>query len=239
MVDDPATPTNAKSTGKGAVPDAPKADRTDSKDVQLKKSVDRLLKYMPLMAAGHFLVGIPALIVSLSVAYFSFVQAEATDKMQVASVWPRVAYETANRGAEGQDAVTLSLANKGVGPAIVRGMKIEYEGREFAGFRELLSECCSSSPETLAVVISGINGEVLRPGEQAVFAQLIPRAGQIEAYEAFETERLKLAVSVCYCSVFEDCWVQTTSTAEPAPVQECPADWKQYTGFDPQMAIEP
>lgn len=231
MVSEPGHSAKSQSISEIESPETRTPTEDDGQANRLQKNVDRLLKYLPFMAIGHFLVGVPALIVSLSVAYFSFVQAEATDKMQVASVWPRVSYETSNLGENGQDTITMSLINKGVGPATIRGMRVEYDDQEFAGFRELLSACCSSSPEDLSVAIGGINGEVLRPGERMVFAQLFPQAENIAAYRAFETERLKLEVSVCYCSVFEDCWVQTTVEPEPATTAKCPLDWKQYSGF--------
>lgn len=41
----------------------------------------RLLRYLPFITVAHFLIGLPALIASLALAYFAFVQADATQKM--------------------------------------------------------------------------------------------------------------------------------------------------------------
>ena len=41
-------------------------------------------------------------------------------------------------------------------------------------------------------------------------------------WEAFDRERFKVGVRVCYCSVLEDCWVSTTDRAdEPVAVASC------------------
>lgn len=45
-------------------------------------TVARLLRWLPLAMAGHLFVGVPALLISLVVAYGTYVQASATQKMQ-------------------------------------------------------------------------------------------------------------------------------------------------------------
>ena len=79
------------------------------------------------------------------------------------------------------------------------------------------------------------NGEVLRPGEQIDFVRFAPGDIPPGAYERFEAERGAIRMRVCYCSVFDDCWVaDDASSLRPTPVAQCPADWQQY-GF-PQAA---
>ncbi|MBB3034584.1 hypothetical protein [Alteriqipengyuania lutimaris] len=201
--------------------------------------VDRILRYLPWLAIGNLVVGIPAVAISLSVAYFAFVQANATDKMQVAAVWPSVSYITSNQGAEdgAPGPIRMALANSGVGPAIVRGLQVEYEGKRYVGFEDLLRACCASPGESVSTGIGSINGEVLRPGEEAMFAMVIPDGTPPEVFERFNRERLRFKISLCYCSVFDDCWVESWDLDQPKPVDQCPADWVQYSGF-PQGPLE-
>lgn len=193
--------------------------------------VERALRFLPFLAIGNLLIGLPALAISIGVAYFTFVQAEATEKMQVAGVWPRVTYTTSNRDADGNAVVGMSLINKGVGPAQIRGLEIRYEGKSYAGFRELLSACCSDDPAALSLGMSTVHGEVLRPGEEMPFAQLSRTEETAPAWERFDKERLKLTINTCYCSVFGDCWIAYDTAPDPQPVDHCRADWVQYTGF--------
>lgn len=193
--------------------------------------LNRALKYLPLFAMSNLFVAAPAFLISIAVAYFTFVQAEATQKMQVASVWPRVDYVTSNRTQDGTPRITLSLVNKGVGPALVRGMEIRYRDQPHSSLAGLLKACCSENPEDLSFSLGSINGEVLRPGEEAMFAQIDPAGVTPEVWERFNRERLNLKFRICYCSVFDDCWVAGWDSAEPRTVKRCPADWVQYYGF--------
>ena len=198
---------------------------------------DRLLRYLPILAIGNLAVGVPAVAISLGVAYFAFVQARATDKMQVASVWPSVTYVTSNQGDSGEEGpIRMGLVNNGVGPAIVRGLQIEYRDRSYVGFRELLDACCSEPGEPVSTGIGSINGEVLRSGEEAMFAMITSAGTDQEVFDRFNRERLQFKVSVCYCSVFDDCWVESWELDSPEPVEQCPMDWVQYSGF-PQSTL--
>lgn len=200
-----------------------------------KSPIERALKLLPLLAASNFLVAVPAFVISLAVAYFSFIQAEATDKMQIAAVWPHIAYETTNRTDDGAPIIRLSLTNKGVGPASVRGLELRYQGRPYARFRDLLGACCSDDPQALALGLGSAVGEVVRPGETIMFAQIDRAKVPAEVWDRFDAARLKLDVRLCYCSVFDDCWLANTAPARPQPVKACPADWTEFYAA-PQLA---
>lgn len=191
-------------------------------------ALDRLLRFLPVIALGNLFLAAPAMLVSGAVAYFTFVQAEATEKMQVASVWPRVTYNNLNqRNADG-DKIVISLSNKGVGPAIIEGLQIRYNGRAYGDARQLLDACCGAGGENLAIGYGSVRGEVLRPGEEVMVTQLAARGSPINVYEQFNRERLRLEISTCYCSVFGDCWVDDGRSSTPRPTAQCPADWVQY-----------
>ena len=83
---------------------------------------------------------------------------------------------------------------------------------------------------TLSVGIGSMLGEVLRPGENVMFAQLDPQKVPADTWSRFDEERLKLKVRICYCSVFEDCWIADSGNDRATPVKQCPADWHQFYG---------
>lgn len=196
-----------------------------------ERALDRAARYLPLLALSNLFVSAPAFLISIGVAYFTFVQAEATEKMQVASVWPRVTYTTSNQTEDGTPRITLSLENKGVGPAMIRGLEVRMDDRPYVGFRDILGACCTDRPEDVPLGIGTVNGEVLRPGEEMHFAILPFDQGFAGEWQRFNEARLNLRVRACYCSVFEDCWIDTWERADPQPVDQCPTDWVQYTGF--------
>jgi len=193
-------------------------------------ALDRLLKYVPILAVSNLLVAVPAFLISIGVAYFTFVQAEATEKMQIAAVWPHVTAATSNLDDDERPQMTLTIANQGVGPALIKGMEVSHRGKAYRGPHELLRGCCV--PEgSIRLVISPSNGDVLRPGDEIDFLRFTPDSVPPGAFERFEAERGAMRIRVCYCSVFDDCWIADDQRSlEPVAVAQCPADWVQY-GF--------
>lgn len=88
----------------------------------------RFLRYLPFITVAHFVIGLPVLIASLAVAYFAFVQADATQKMQTGGVMPFVTFGTSNGDEEGNQDIALTLTNNRVGPAILGPIEIRYQG---------------------------------------------------------------------------------------------------------------
>ncbi len=105
----------------------------------------RLLGYLPLITIAHFLIGLPALIASLALAWFAFVQADATQKMQTGGVMPFVTFGTSNGDEEGNQDIALTLTNNGVGPAILGPVEIRYEGKPITTPLDLIRTCCTQN----------------------------------------------------------------------------------------------
>lgn len=192
--------------------------------------LNRALKYLPLLVLSNLLIAAPAFLISIAVAYFTFKQAEATEKMQIATVWPNIAYDTGNLSDDGEPRITLSVTNRGVGPAIVRGMEVSYQGKAYRDVHSLLRACCAKPEEPIALVLSSVNGEVIRAGDEINFAQVEPGGVSPTLFRRFDEARLELHARVCYCSVFDECWVEDSRSTIPLPVEICPADWTQF-GF--------
>ena len=225
MDDAPGTPSTASVEERLA--------RLEKAATPRQSALDRLLRFLPVIAIGNLFLAAPAMLVSIAVAYFTFVQAEATEKMQVASVWPRVSYNNANGGSGADGYITLALVNKGVGPAVLHGLRVEYAGRAYRDMRSLLEACCGEVAKGHSMTVATMRGEVLRPGEEAIFARLEAKGTQAALYDRFNRERLKLKISTCYCSVFDECWTDTDNGAGPRAVAQCPADWVQYGDLAP------
>lgn len=157
--------------------------------------------------------------------------AEANSRMVTATSWPRVSYSTSNVDDSGQPSMyRFSLTNKGIGPARIEGMEVSYEGKPVKGVHELLKACCSStgSSSRLTWRVSTANGEILRPGEEKNFLY-INRSADDALWARVNELAGKVGLKVCYCSVFDECWVtQSTASNKAERVKACPADWSQY-----------
>ena len=202
-----------------------------ARDSGLGPRLAKLLKLLPWIMASHFLIGAPALLISVGAAYFTFVQAEATRKMQQADAWPFLSYGTSNSGLseKGERVISLNLANNGVGPALLGPIEIRYQGQPVRDPRDLLTRCCGLQPDSrLNLSTSPSSRIVARPAEEIKFMQITETPVNKALWSRFETERWKLQVRSCYCSIFDECWTIEGSQAKPKPVAQCPADWVQF-----------
>lgn len=190
----------------------------------------RFLRYLPFITVAHFLIGLPALIASLALAYFAFVQADATQKMQTGGAMPFVTFGTSNAEEDGDPIISLSLTNNGMGPAILGPMEIRYRGKPIATPTGLLNSCCANAKGTqLSFATSPSTGIAIRPGESQRFLRLPRTAASETVWQAFNQERWKLDIRACYCSIYNDCWVTEGMQGLPKAVKKCPADWSLYS----------
>ncbi len=182
---------------------------------------ERLVKFLPLITIGHLAIGLPTLFVSLALAYATYVQAEATHKMQQSSVWPYVSYGTSNI-ADGKPDITMTLANDGMGPARLMTFEARYGGKPMASGRELLRACCGADRGSrTSYQTSQANNVVLRPGDSLNVLLLPKDSSSAEVYTRFERERWKVEVRSCFCSIFDECWEANNRARQPVKVEQC------------------
>lgn len=174
-------------------------------------------------------VALTALVVSVASLFVARHQARVMDRQLAASVWPLVEYGTSNTRGD-QPYITLGLRNMGVGPTRVRSLRLSYEGRPVRNAVGLLRACCTGGDTTrrgISTRMSRVVGRVLPAGENVNFIGFPPDSSQLDIYEAFDRERFKVQVRVCYCSVFDDCWLGGTDIEDPEPVKSCAAERAQ------------
>src|SRR5689334_7916025 len=115
----------------------------------------------------EILITLPTLVISLALAYFSFVQADASRKMQRTETWPYVSYGTDNSSPDVKDEISLSLANDGVGPARLEEVELLYDNKPMRDPLELVTTCCAAEAKAVArnltYTTDRVDG-VLRPG---------------------------------------------------------------------------
>lgn len=188
----------------------------------------RLLKYLPVLMIGNLLISIPTFVISMALAYATFVQAEATRKIQQSETWPYISYGTSNISDEGVDEISFKLGNDGVGPARVKQLEFTYDGRPIKTPRQFLQTCCGDPPDHPTSFMSSNPTVVLRPAETTQFIRLPKRPENLAVWNKLQDERWKVAIRTCYCSIFDDCWVMDSRRSDPTPVDICPTDWTLF-----------
>ena len=164
------------------------------------------------------LVGVCALLVS---AYTAYIQ-----KQQVrAQVLPILEYSTSN-----EPFIRFSIANKGVGPALIRHVTVEVDGKVVTRWRDVL--LALAGPGKFGFWQSTFAGRTVSPGES--IDVLVPwgKGGPLKLadhdplYEKLNETRSKVSVAICYCSTLGDCWTLQAGKSDADTTVEtrhCPA----------------
>src|SRR3546814_16310447 len=128
----------------------------------------------------------------------AFVQAEATQKMQTGGVMPFVTFGTSNGDEDGNQDISLSLTNNGVGPAILGPIEIRYEGKPITTPLDLLNACCTEAgARALRFSTSPSTGIAVRPGETIEFVSLPPIPATEKVWRSDARRVGKEGVSTC------------------------------------------
>ena len=163
------------------------------------------------------LVGFCALCVS---AYTAWVQ-----RQQVrAAVWPILEFDSAN------GPIHFILANKGVGPAIIKNVIVKVDGEPVRNWKEALEKILGPGEHLGSE--SDMSGRVFAAGESmTVFT---PRDSENNPlnydksnplWVKMNKDRGRVTVEMCYCSTLDECWILRASGLTPSTTTEarrCP-----------------
>jgi len=190
---------------------------------------------------------IAAAVVAISLAslFTAVYQSIVMRQTLEASVWPRVEWENSNYNAERRvNAITFAIANHGVGPATIARVEILHQGKRVGNENALFLDCCidGTTPEQrlatlrrlteqgdLMTYTSTLDGAALTPGLERVlfeFERPAEHSPALPVWDRLNKIRDELELSVCYCSVFDDCW-STRARAykqKTEPVRSCPTE---------------
>lgn len=169
-------------------------------------------------------VGICALCVSGYTAYMQRQQVRA-------AVWPILEF-----GSSNEPDIHFDLANKGVGPALIRNVVVRVDGHPVKNWHETLANLLG--PGSHHYLESDIGGRVLSAGESVeVFAPRNSDGSQLKTSDSLWSEmnknRSRVTVEICYASTLGECWIlrggggSLSSTTE---VNRCPG--RSPTSFD-------
>src|SRR6266581_1131771 len=158
------------------------------------------------------LVGLCALCVS---AYTAYVQ-----RQQVrAAVWPILEFDSSNAP------IHFTLANKGVGPAIIRHVILKVDGQPVRNWREALEKILGPGEHLGSE--SDMSGHVFAAGEsRTVFTPHDPENNPLDfdksnpLWVKMNKDRLRVTVEICYCSTLGECWTLHAGGLTPSTTTE-------------------
>jgi hypothetical protein len=152
--------------------------------------------------------------------------ADANARLVAANSWPFIQYTTSNLDPQGNAVITMGVTNAGVGPAKVESVQLFWRGVPYPTSAAFVRACCGYTHKPYdGMQQSLLQGRVLRAGQDDAFVT-VPKAtiGE-EGWVRLEAARTRAALQICYCSVFDECWIGNvaSSALTPAKVDKCPA----------------
>ena len=138
--------------------------------------------------------------ISILALVVSIFETSILREQQKATVWPYVTISQ-NYSSSGYE---LRAINKGVGPALIESVQIEFDGKPMDTYLGMLEEAFPNNDRDYGnTKQSNINGVVMQSEEKIVML----------SFPWTDTTRLitpelnnKMRIKLRYCSVLGDCW---------------------------------
>ena len=144
------------------------------------------------------IVAISAIVISISALFVSIYEAGLMRKSQRAATWPFIEILHTNL----DNYFALKVYNTGVGPAKIRDFKITINNVEIdeMAFRDTLRNHLGPDAD---ITWSAVTGRVLPPGKDIAFFEIQDSL----SLRKIRNANVNLEIALCYCSVFDQCWV--------------------------------
>ena len=148
-----------------------------------------------------------------------------------ASVWPYVSigYRISDEGET--LGYTWEINNDGVGPARIESVTLSLDGKPMRTWREVFRVLFGDA--AVPATYSQIYGKVLPPNtnrETTIEAVRIPTLEQAKIFYAAQN---RFEITICYCSVYDECWIAHRQDPKAQPTDRC--DTSGTVQFEQQM----
>jgi hypothetical protein len=165
------------------------------------------------------IVGFLALCVSGYTAYMQRQQVRA-------AVWPILEFDSSNAPD-----IHFTLANKGVGPAMIRHVTVRVDGEPVRNWKEVLEKLLGPGEHLGSE--SDMSGHVFAAGEsRTVFTPRDPENNPLNfdksnpLWVKMNKDRFRVTVEICYSSTLGECWTLRAgglTTGATTETRRCPS----------------
>ena len=198
--------------------------------------------HAPHATGTHWLdisLALSAFFVSLVSLGLAIHNGRTMERLVAANSYPNLEFSYGNAydlhdGRGERPAIYLSLRNTGIGPARVRSVELSFANKPVTNRRSPLQLCCAQEvadtlPKTNYRLAGDVRGTMVPAAtELTLFAW--PRPEADPRWARLEAAYLKIGARVCYCSVFDECYLRDSARHEPERVRSCPAAPAPYAG---------
>ena len=139
-----------------------------------------------------------------------------------ASVWPYLSIGyTYTSGAE-TNGFIWTIDNNGVGPALVRSTTLTLDGKPMRNWDEVLTALGTAKRANMAT--TSFAGSVIPPNTNRETTVAAIRVDDREVAGLLKGAIERFRMDICYCSIYDDCWVAHWQNWRADAVDRCPAE---------------
>lgn len=158
-------------------------------------------------------------------------QSQVMQAQQHASVWPMLYADISIDNTDKEYYLSLDLHNVGVGPAIIKYADITINNQRVDTFemldQQVLASLKSQKRRIRATSMSGMLGAGQSRNVMRISWTKTPEVAPLFAEMAMGflgEDAVEIGLEICYCSVFEKCWMASDdASSTPESVESCPA----------------
>lgn len=160
-----------------------------------------------------------ALVTSAYQARLMQAQTELMQTQSRASVWPYVTIGKNEDAIAGRESFTWRVDNNGVGPAKIESVEVRLDGKAYRNWNDIFA---TLAPEqAFHAQTSSLNGIVLPPSLNRETTIEMVKPDSPERAKVFIAAQQRMAIEVCYCSVYDECWIARALKPSNEAVPRC------------------
>lgn len=159
-----------------------------------------------------------AIFIALVAMVVALYEARVTREHQEISVWPSLTWYSTSLAKVGDKYNNFGtyIKNDGIGPAIIKSVAYKYKGEEFESLADIIRKVLPEKKDTIYGTDKGVIRVVL-PGKEVML--VTTNFTDEESAQFNKLARNQIEGEICYCSLYEKCWV--LKNIEPSPVKNC------------------
>ena len=138
-----------------------------------------------------------------------------------ASVWPHLEIGYTYNSNVDENAFLWRIDNNGVGPARIETIALTFDDKPMPHWSDAIEALGFHGAQHTST--SSLAGEVIPPSLNRETAIEALRVNQRELAAAIKQNASRFGMDICYCSVYDDCWVAHWMKPKPDAVERCEA----------------
>jgi hypothetical protein len=147
------------------------------------------------------------------------VQTQLMQKQARAAVWPYISigYSISDQGEK--LGYTWQIDNDGVGPARIESVTMSLDGKPMHSWDEVFRAIFGNA--SVPATYTQFDGKVIAPNTNRETTIDAMRILTLEQAKVFYKAQDRFKMAICYCSVYDECWIANRQESQVQPVDRC------------------